>query len=194
MQVAASMNAISRAHTRARSLQRMQAVAWDSAGVTTGPVTVPFVLSIGIGFSIAAGSAEGFGMLTIMSVWPIISVLLTAMCRGPAETARKQLTRSARSVQQLLLSGSHHHASMYVLPSTKSTTGLLHEGNRASSGGGGGGAGGPLPPQLASPLHMTQSFAMAAFAAHLDRESSVSSMPFSPMSPSTGTFDRPFSG
>lgn len=26
-------------------------IAWDSAGVTTGPVTVPFVLSLGIGFS-----------------------------------------------------------------------------------------------------------------------------------------------
>jgi hypothetical protein len=32
------------------------AVAWDSAGETTGPVTVPFVLSIGIGFSKAVGS------------------------------------------------------------------------------------------------------------------------------------------
>jgi hypothetical protein len=188
------MNAISCAHTRPRSPGHMQAIAWDSAGVTTGPVTVPFVLSIGIGFSIAAGSAEGFGMLTIMSVWPIISVLLTAMCRGPAEAARKQLARSARSVQQSLLSGSHHHASMHALPSTKSTASLLHQGNRASSGGGAGGAGVPTPPQPASPLHMTQSFAMAAFAAHLDRESSVSSMPFSPTSPSTGTFDRPFSG
>ncbi len=32
------------------------AVAWDSAGVTTGPVTVPFVLAIGIGFSQAVNS------------------------------------------------------------------------------------------------------------------------------------------
>lgn len=51
-------------------------VAWDSAGVTTGPVTVPFVLSLGIGLSTAAQSSEGFGILTAASVGPIITVLL----------------------------------------------------------------------------------------------------------------------
>jgi hypothetical protein len=33
-------------------------IGWDSAGVTTGPVTVPFVLSIGIGFAKATGAQE----------------------------------------------------------------------------------------------------------------------------------------
>ena len=33
-------------------------IAWDSAGVTTGPVTVPFVLSLGIGFAKANGAQE----------------------------------------------------------------------------------------------------------------------------------------
>ena len=45
--------------------------------MTTGPVTVPFVLSLGIGFSKAVGATEGFGILTAASVAPIISVLLT---------------------------------------------------------------------------------------------------------------------
>jgi hypothetical protein len=35
------------------------------AGVTTGPVTVPFVLAIGIGFSKAVGASEGFGMVSL---------------------------------------------------------------------------------------------------------------------------------
>ena len=43
-------------------------IAWDSAGVTTGPVTVPFVLSLGIGFSKAVSAQEGFGILTCASV------------------------------------------------------------------------------------------------------------------------------
>jgi hypothetical protein len=46
-------------------------------------VTVPFVLSIGIGFSKAVGAPEGFGMLTVMSVAPIISVLLVSLIKTP---------------------------------------------------------------------------------------------------------------
>ena len=50
-------------------------IAWDSAGVTTGPVTVPFVLSVGVGCSKAVQASEGFGILACASVWPLISVL-----------------------------------------------------------------------------------------------------------------------
>ena len=56
-------------------------IAWDSAGVTTGPVTVPFVLSTGIGFSKASFADEGFGILTCASVAPIITVLLADLSR-----------------------------------------------------------------------------------------------------------------
>ncbi|KAJ1488869.1 hypothetical protein T484DRAFT_1781839 [Baffinella frigidus] len=49
-------------------------IAWDSAGVTTGPVTVPFVLSIGVGCSKAVKASEGFGILACASVWPIVKV------------------------------------------------------------------------------------------------------------------------
>ncbi|MEW6516100.1 MAG: DUF1538 domain-containing protein [candidate division FCPU426 bacterium] len=50
-------------------------VAWDSAGVTTGPVTVPLVLAMGLGFGRALGVIEGFGVLAAASVFPILSVL-----------------------------------------------------------------------------------------------------------------------
>ena len=52
-------------------------IAWDSAGVTTGPVTVPLVLAMGLGFGNAVGAVEGFGILSMASIGPIISVLLT---------------------------------------------------------------------------------------------------------------------
>ena len=52
-------------------------VAWDSAGVTTGPVTVPFVLTLGVSLGNAVGAMEGFGILMLASVGPIISVLMT---------------------------------------------------------------------------------------------------------------------
>jgi len=50
-------------------------IAWDSAGVTTGPVTVPFILSLGVNFGIALNTSDGFGILTCASVGPIVSVL-----------------------------------------------------------------------------------------------------------------------
>mgnify|MGYP001198569783 CR=1 FL=1 len=50
-------------------------LAWDSAGVTTGPVTVPLLLSLGVGLGEAVGASEGFGILALCSVGPIITVL-----------------------------------------------------------------------------------------------------------------------
>ena len=52
---------------------------WDSAGVTTGPVTVPLVLAMGLGISAQVGSIEGFGILSLASVCPILSVLIVGM-------------------------------------------------------------------------------------------------------------------
>ncbi len=54
-------------------------VAWDSAGVTTGPVTVPLVLAMGLGFGNALGAADGFGILAAASLFPILSVLSTGL-------------------------------------------------------------------------------------------------------------------
>ena len=54
-------------------------IAWDSAGVTTGPVTVPLVLSMGLGFANAADAVEGFGILSMASIGPIIAVQATGL-------------------------------------------------------------------------------------------------------------------
>jgi hypothetical protein len=68
-------------------------IAWDSAGVTTGPVTVPLVLAMGLGFGNALGAIEGFGILSMASIGPIIAVLSTGLfirwklTRREAETA-----------------------------------------------------------------------------------------------------------
>ncbi|MEL0215854.1 MAG: DUF1538 family protein, partial [Burkholderiaceae bacterium] len=50
-------------------------VGWDSAGVTTGPITVPLVLAMGLGFGKAVGAVEGFGILAAASISPIVAVL-----------------------------------------------------------------------------------------------------------------------
>jgi len=54
-------------------------VAWDSAGVTTGPITVPLVLAMGLGFGNATNAVEGFGILSMASIGPILTVLVTGL-------------------------------------------------------------------------------------------------------------------
>jgi len=54
-------------------------VAWDSAGVTTGPITVPLVLAMGLGVGSAMNAVEGFGILCMASIGPILSVMITGL-------------------------------------------------------------------------------------------------------------------
>jgi hypothetical protein len=83
-------------------------VAWDSAGVTTGPITVPLVLAMGLGFGNATQAVEGFGILCLASIGPIISVLLTGLWArlkaGLEERAarREPATNHALEAQSLL--------------------------------------------------------------------------------------------
>ena len=83
-------------------------VAWDSAGVTTGPITVPLVLAMGLGFGNATQAVEGFGILCLASIGPIISVLLTGLwARMKARMEERAVNREpatdhALEVQSLL--------------------------------------------------------------------------------------------
>ncbi|MEO0445558.1 MAG: DUF1538 domain-containing protein, partial [Verrucomicrobiota bacterium] len=57
-------------------------LAWDCGAVTTGPVTVPLVLALGIGVCRIIGddqSASGFGIVTLVSLFPIIAVMSLAL-------------------------------------------------------------------------------------------------------------------
>ena len=54
-------------------------IGWDSAGVTTGPVTVPLVLAMGLGIGNQIGVVEGFGILAMASIYPILTVLAVGL-------------------------------------------------------------------------------------------------------------------
>jgi len=54
-------------------------IAWDAAAVTTGPVTVPLILGIGIAVATEVKAEEGFGILALASCCPIISTLATGL-------------------------------------------------------------------------------------------------------------------
>lgn len=62
-------------------------VAFDSGGVTTGPVTVPFIMALGIGMasirSDKNSANDSFGLIALCSIGPILSVLLLGVFFRP---------------------------------------------------------------------------------------------------------------
>lgn len=56
------------------------ALAFDSGGVTTGPITVPFIMALGVGIATTIGgkhsNENSFGLIALCSVGPILAVML----------------------------------------------------------------------------------------------------------------------
>ena len=70
------------------------AVAFDSGGVTTGPMTVPFIMAFGIGFSAVRSDKhaenDSFGLVALCSVGPILAVLLLGLLYHPGGSGYEQ--------------------------------------------------------------------------------------------------------
>ena len=64
-------------------------VSFDSGGVTTGPITVPFIMALGIGMASVRSdknsSSDSFGLISMCSIGPILSVLILGICYQPQE-------------------------------------------------------------------------------------------------------------
>lgn len=61
----------------------MIAIAFDSGGATTGPMTVPFIMALGLGVSAVRDDGEGgFGLTGIASVGPVLAVLAYSLLAG----------------------------------------------------------------------------------------------------------------
>ena len=61
---------------------RFLPICFDSGGVTTGPVTVPFLLGFGVGMAASRSgknSEDSFGLTALCSIGPILSVIIIAM-------------------------------------------------------------------------------------------------------------------
>lgn len=59
------------------------AIAFDSGGVTTGPITVPFLMALGLGLAAVRngdkGSDDSFGMIALCSIGPIVAVFIVGL-------------------------------------------------------------------------------------------------------------------
>ena len=62
-------------------------VAFDSGGVTTGPITVPFIMSLGLGIASTRSdknsASDSFGLISLCSIGPILCVLLLGIIYRP---------------------------------------------------------------------------------------------------------------
>lgn len=82
------------------------AVSFDSGGVTTGPMTVPFIMALGLGVaSIRSDSKAGgdsFGLVALCSVGPILSVMILGLLFGAGgsdyESEVFQIAEDSRSM------------------------------------------------------------------------------------------------
>ena len=61
-------------------------ISFDAGGVTTGPMTVPFILALGVGVARVLGgqsaSADGFGLVALASIGPVLAVMLLGVIFG----------------------------------------------------------------------------------------------------------------
>ncbi|MEG1710355.1 MAG: DUF1538 family protein, partial [Clostridia bacterium] len=71
-------------------------VAFDSGGVTTGPMTVPFIMALGVGVSSTRvdknADNDSFGLVSLCSVGPIIAVLILGLLFKPSSSSYKPIT------------------------------------------------------------------------------------------------------
>ena len=57
-------------------------ISFDAGGATTGPMTVPFIMALGLGVARSSGQKDCFGLTGIASIGPIMSVLVYSLFIG----------------------------------------------------------------------------------------------------------------
>lgn len=67
------------------------AVAFDSGGVTTGPITVPFIMAIGVGLAAVRSDKnsqeDSFGLIALCSIGPILAVMFLGVMFGSTDAS-----------------------------------------------------------------------------------------------------------
>jgi len=87
-------------------------LAFDSGGVTTGPITVPFIMALGVGISAVLGdrhsTENSFGLVALCSVGPIMAVLLLGLfSRNDLTYQVPDYTVSSEILSSFLHTGMH---------------------------------------------------------------------------------------
>ena len=91
----------------------MLSVAFDSGGVTTGPMTVPFIMALGVGVasirSDENAKTDSFGLVALCSIGPVLAVMLLGIIYRP-DTATAAQTAVAQIETSVQLGADYLHA------------------------------------------------------------------------------------
>lgn len=84
-------------------------VAFDSGGVTTGPITVPFILALGVGVAAVRGGQsshdDSFGLVALCSIGPVVAVMILGIFFDTAPPSTEELNVTQfTSLEELFLS------------------------------------------------------------------------------------------
>ena len=78
--------------------------AFDSGGVTTGPITVPFIMALGAGMASMSNAKNArensFGLIALCSIGPILSVLLLSIVFKPEGSAAQETIVIAQTTKE----------------------------------------------------------------------------------------------
>ena len=99
-------------------------MAFDSGGVTTGPITVPFIMALGVGISYVLGDRRSkdnsFGLVALCSIGPILAVMALGMfSRGKLTYAVPDYTVSADIL------GAYLHTAQHTLKEVSIALGMI---------------------------------------------------------------------
>ena len=90
------------------SSKEMIPLSFDSGGVTTGPMSVPFILAMGIGFTARQKSKnDSFGLVALCSIGPILTVLILGLFISSNMTYTYNIEPAATEITTLLSSYIH---------------------------------------------------------------------------------------
>lgn len=96
--------------------------AFDSGGVTTGPITVPFIMALGAGMasmSAAKNARENsFGLIALCSIGPILSVLLLSIVFKPESSAVQEtfvVVQTTKEAFASFIEGIPHYAKEVII-------------------------------------------------------------------------------
>ena len=96
----------------------MLSIAFDSGGVTTGPMTVPFIMALGVGVasirSDENAKADSFGLVALCSIGPIMAVMILSLV-FPAGSGSAAETASVDAADTVVLGRSYLAAIPHML-------------------------------------------------------------------------------
>jgi len=89
-------------------------VAFDSGGVTTGPMTVPFIMAMGVGVAAIRSDknaeADSFGLVALCSIGPVLAVMILGFVYNDNDSGAYAAQEITRYLDTVSLAGGYLHA------------------------------------------------------------------------------------